>query len=78
MGAEFDLLYVPPTVPGFERKYSLSFTQSSIADGESALDPHNHDLQLTGGGKDWHLMKDVESEFFIIKKEALAAIGPHG
>ena len=74
MGAEFDLLYVPPSVPGLSVNASLSFTQSTIADGESALDPHNHDLQLTGGGKDWHLMKDVESEFFIVKKEALAAI----
>ena len=46
MGAEFDLLYVPPSVPGLSVNASLSFTQSTIADGESALEQIRHQQLL--------------------------------
>ena len=73
-GLEAELLVVPPQVPGLSFNASISFTNSSIADGEKALDVVNRDLQLTGGGAEWHLMKDEQSETYIVKKTALAAM----
>ena len=73
-GLEAELLVVPPQVPGLSFNASISLTNSSIADGEKAVDVINRDLQLSGGGADWHLMKDEQSETYIVKKTALAAM----
>ena len=73
-GLEAELLVVPPEVPGLSFNASISLTNSSIADGEKALDVINRDLQLSGGGAEWHLMKDEQSETYIVKKTALAAM----
>ena len=61
-------------MPGLSFNASISLTNSSIADGEKALDVINRDLQLSGGGAEWHLMKDEQSETYIVKKTALAAM----
>ena len=76
MGAEADLLYMPPEVPGFSLNASLSYTSSEINDGEGSVDMVNRDLQLTGGvgSTDWHTVKDQVSETFIIRKTALQAM----
>ena len=73
-GLEAELLVVPPEVPGLSFNASISLTNSSIADGEKAIDVINRDLQLSGGGAEWHLMKDEQSETYIVKKTALAAM----
>ena len=76
MGAEADLLYLPPEVPGFSLNASLSYTTSSIKDGEGSIDMVNRDLQLTGGAgsSEWHTVKDQVSETFIVRKTALEAM----
>ena len=45
-GLEAELLVVPPEVPGLSFNASISLTNSSIADGEKALDVVNRDLTI--------------------------------
>ena len=73
-GLEAEFLYVPPQVPGLSFNASISMTNSSIGDGEKAIDVINRDLQLSGGGSEWHLMKDEQSETYIVKKAAIGAM----
>ena len=76
MGLELELLYAPPSVPGLALNASVAMTQSTIADGVSALDPVQPDGAFSGhpDSSNWHLMKDELSTMFIMRKDALAAV----
>ena len=76
MGLELELLYAPPSVPGLALNASLAMTESTIADGVSALDPVQPDGAFSGhpDSKNWHLMKDELSTMFIMRKDALQAV----